>query len=115
LVLLGWGVQIIPRRKVKNGSASRKKELQKLVEKAFDSDHENRFGIMLNSLEERFLELGISKEDTSLTEITQLLGDVHGPAVHQLIERCQIAQYAPNAFSGDRELLTEFKRLWNNI
>ena len=115
LVLLGWGVQIIPRRKVKNGSASRKKELQKLVEKAFDSDHENRFGIMLNSLEERFLELGISKEDTSLIEITQLLGDVHGPAVHQLIERCQIAQYAPNAFSGDRELLTEFKRLWNNI
>lgn len=115
LMLLGWGVQVIPRKKVKGGSTSRKKELQKLVETAFDSAHENRFGIMLNSLEERFLELGIAKENTSLEEITQLLGDVHGLAVHQLIERCQIAQYAPSASSGDHELLTEFTRLWNNI
>lgn len=115
LLLLGWGVQLIPRKKVKGSSTSRKKELQKLVETAFDSGHENRFGIMLNSLEERFLELGIAKENTSLEEITQLLGDLHGPAVHQLIERCQIAQYAPSVSSGDQELLTEFTRLWNNI
>ena len=79
---------------------------------AFSSGADNRYAILFNTLEAQLLSQGLDKEHIKLAALQQTFGEAQGAQLHGLLERCQIAEYAPGAEGDDQWFIDEFKTVW---
>jgi len=117
LVLLGlaWGIQALPRKEKAAVAVSKKKGLKRQVDKAFSDKSQDRYGLMLNALEERLLEQGIGREANHQEALENSKGKEVAENFTYVKERCQLAQYAPGSAADDEKLLTRFDALWEQM
>ena len=85
---------------------------KKKVMAAFSSGADNRYGILFNTLEAQLLSQGLDKEHIKLATLGQTFGEARGAQLHALLERCQMAEYAPGAVGDDQWFMDEFKTVW---
>ncbi|NDD35584.1 MAG: protein BatD, partial [Flavobacteriia bacterium] len=85
---------------------------KKKVMAAFSSGADNRYGILFNTLEAQLLSQGLDKEHIKLATLQQTFGEERGAQLHGLLERCQMAEYAPGAVGDDQWFMDEFKTVW---
>ena len=85
---------------------------KKKVMAAFSSGADNRYGILFNTLEAQLLSQGLDKEHIKLATLGQTFGEDRGAQLHGLLERCQMAEYAPGAVRDDQWFIDEFKTVW---
>ena len=79
---------------------------------AFSSGAIDRYGILFNTLEAQLLSRGLDKEHIKLATLQQSFGGDKGAQLHTLLERCQMAEYAPGGVSDDQWFIDEFKTVW---
>ena len=115
VVALAWGIQAIPRKEKEVEDTSKKRPLRREVELAFKANKEDRFGIMLNAIEEALLERGVAREDITDALLQKELGESVGSKTYALIQRCQMAQYAPSSEGDTNNIWNEFKAIWDLI
>lgn len=72
----------------------------------------DRFGILFNTLEARLLSRGLGKEHINLASLQQTYGENKGVQLNTLLERCQMAEYAPGGVGDDQWFIGEFKTVW---
>jgi len=85
---------------------------KKKVMAAFSTGSDNRYGILFNTLEAQLLSQGLGKEHIKLATLQQTFGEERGAQLHALLERCQMAEYAPGAVGDDQWFMDEFKTVW---
>ena len=113
--LLLWALQGIKiGGKAPSVQATMAKE-KKLVLTAFEKGDQDRFGVMLNTLENRLIARGMAKEGLQKSALVEVFGPENGERLHRLMELCQMAQYAPGAVGDDAQVLHEFKAIWEWI
>jgi hypothetical protein len=113
--LLLWGLQGIKMGgKAPSLQATMAKE-KKQVLFAFEKGDADRFGLMLNTLENRLIARGMTKEGLQKSALIVAFGQDQGAQLHRLMELCQMAQYAPGAIGDDAQVLNEFKAIWEWI
>lgn len=115
LLAIAWGTQALPKKQARSGGTSNKKSLKKQVDKAFADNQRDRFGIMLNALEELLLEQGVAKDANHADVLRERLGEEVAKEFAFIKERCQMAQYAPSTATSSNEVLTRFNALWDKI
>ena len=115
VLAIAWGTQALPKKQALVGGTSNKKSLKKQVEKAFADNQRDRFGIMLNALEELLLEQGVAKDANHGEVLRERLGEEVAKEFAFIKERCQMAQYAPSTATSSNEVLTRFNALWDKI
>jgi len=113
--LLLWGLQGIKMGgKAPSLQATMAKE-KKQVLFAFEKGDADRFGLMLNTLENRLIARGMTKEGLQKSALIEAFGQDQGAQLHRLMELCQMAQYAHGAIGDDAQVLNEFKAIWEWI
>jgi len=113
--LLLWGLQGIKMGgKAPSLQATMAKE-KKQVLFAFEKRDADRFGLMLNTLENRLIARGMTKEGLQKSALIEAFGQDQGAQLHRLMELCQMAQYAHGAIGDDAQVLNEFKAIWEWI
>ena len=70
---------------------------------------------MLNVLEGELVRKGIAKENISLSTLSEAFGEELGGRINALIEKLQLALYAPSAVGSKEEWLNEFNALWEQL
>lgn len=115
ILAAAWGTQALPKKQAPVSGGSNKKDLKKQVDKAFADGQKNRFGIMLNALEELLLEQGVAKDADHREVLRERLGEDAAKEFAFIKERCQMAQYAPSSATSSNEVLTRFNALWDKI
>ncbi|HCP40668.1 MAG TPA: hypothetical protein DIT65_02645 [Cryomorphaceae bacterium] len=116
LMLAGllWLWQFAPERG-KNRKVNWKKEQLKIVQKAFAAEEEQRYGTMLNALEYGLVKKGIHLEQVRREVLENVYDRPIANRILDLIENCNMAQYAPVAASDNAHQLTEFEEVWEQI
>jgi hypothetical protein len=115
LAALVGGLWILQGVRISGKSPSKQALLQrekKRVLSAFSSGEMDRFGILFNTLEARLLSRGLDKEHINLASLQQTYGENKGVQLNTLLERCQMAEYAPGGVGDDQWFIGEFKTVW---
>jgi hypothetical protein len=115
LAALVGGLWILQGVRISGKSPSKQALLQrekKRVLSAFSSGEMDRFGILFNTLEARLLSRGLGKEHINLASLQQTYGENKGVQLNTLLERCQMAEYAPGGVGDDQWFIGEFKTVW---
>ena len=115
LAALVAGLWIIQGVRTSGKSPSKQAVMQrekKKVMSAFSSGAMDRYGILFNTLEAQLLSRGLDKEHIKLATLQQSFGGDKGAQLHTLLERCQMAEYAPGGVSDDQWFIDEFKTVW---
>lgn len=115
LAALVGGLWILQGVRISGKSPSKQALLQrekKRVLTAFSSGEMDRFGILFNTLEARLLSRGLDKEHINLASLQQTYGENKGVQLNTLLERCQMAEYAPGGVGDDQWFIGEFKTVW---
>jgi hypothetical protein len=115
LVALGWGIQALPRKEKAVVPTSKRKDLKRGVDQAFSAKQTDRYGRMLNALEELLLEQGIGREENHESALEKIKGEEVAAEFSYVKERCLMAQYAPVSAADDAELVTRFDALWDKM
>ncbi|MEY2963571.1 MAG: hypothetical protein RL754_832 [Bacteroidota bacterium] len=115
LTALAWVLQFINVKRKGPSSEALASALEKKVLKAFAGGDEARFAIMLNAVEQRIMERGIAREAISSDALEMYYGEERTKAIRSLMERCQLAQYAPISIGSTQQLETDFKALWKTL
>ena len=114
-VLLGWLLQLASFSTRKKSSEAVRAEVKKAVHTAWKTNDPEAVGKMLNVLEGELVRKGIAKENISLSTLNEAFGDALGGRINALIEKLQLALYAPSAVGSKEEWLNEFNALWEQL
>jgi hypothetical protein len=115
LVLLGWLLQLLSfNTRTKSPEAARA-AVKKAINTAWRTNDPEAVGKMLNALEVELVRKGIAKENISLFALNEVLGTPLGTEVNTLIEKLQLALYAPSMSGSNEEWLNEFNALWEQL
>jgi hypothetical protein len=115
LVLLGWLLQLVSFNTRKKSPEAARAAVKKAINTAWKTNDPEAVGKMLNALEEELVRKGIAKENISLFALNEVLGTALGTQVNTLIEKLQLALYAPSATGSNEEWLNEFNALWEQL
>lgn len=115
IVALLWLIQAVKLGSKPMSDHQIKKREKAIVIKAFEQQTTDRYGILFNILEERLVAIGIDKEQISLNTFEKQFGKAESRQLQQLLERCQMAEYAPGTVGDDRWFIEEFKSVWEWI
>ena len=89
--------------------------VKKAINTAGRTNDPEAVGKMLNALEVELVRKGIAKENISLFALNEVLGTPLGTEVNTLIEKLQLALYAPSMSGSNEEWLNEFNALWEQL
>lgn len=114
-VVLGWLLQLVSFHPRKKSPEAARAAIKKEINTAWKSNHPDAVDQMLNALEGALVRRGIAKEHISLSALQEVLGPELAAQTIDLIERLQLALYAPNAVGSKEEWLNEFNALWEQL
>lgn len=89
--------------------------LEKRVSDAFAKGDSDRFAVMINALEERLIMGGMHREEMHAAQLVERYGEELGRGIHSILERCQMAQYAPFTIGSTQQLQSDFDRIWKAL
>ena len=112
---VGWLRQLISFRPKKKAPEAMRAAVKKDINAAWKSNDPEAVDKMLNALEVELVRRGIAKENISLFALNEVLGTALGTQVNTLIEKLQLALYAPSATGSNEEWLNEFNALWEQL
>jgi hypothetical protein len=115
LVLLGWLLQLLSFNTRKKSPEAARAAVKKAINTAWITNDPEAVGKMLNALEVELVRKGIAKENISLIALNEVLGTTLGTEVNTLIEKLQLALYAPSMRGSNEEWLNEFNALWEQL
>lgn len=114
-VVLGWLLQLVSFQPKKKSPEAVREAVKKGINAAWKTNDPEAVVKMLNALEVALVRRGIAKENISLFALNEVLGTALGTQVNALIEKLQLALYAPNATGSNEEWLNEFNALWEQL
>jgi hypothetical protein len=114
-VVLGWLLQLVSFHPKKKSPEAVRAAVKKDINAAWKTNDPEAVDRMLNALEGALVQRGIAKEHISLSTLKEVLGPEVGGRTNALIERLQLALYAPNATGSNEEWLNEFNALWEQL
>ena len=112
---LFWLWQLMPQSEKVAANMNWKKSHLKQVQKAFNNDEGQRYGIMLNALEFALVKNDLNLESVTIKSLEETFSPELAGEISALIEQCNMAQYAPTAHSDDVENLKNFVSVWEKI
>jgi hypothetical protein len=115
LVLLGWLLQLVSLNTRTKSPEAERAAVKNAINTAWKTNEPDAVGKMLNALEVELVRKGIAKENISLFTLNEVLGAVLGTQLNTLIEKLQLALYAPSAKGSNEEWLNEFNALWEQL
>jgi len=117
LAVLGlfWLWQLAPNREKVSSRVNWKKTQLKLVQKAFSNNNDQRYGAMLNAIEFALVKKGLNLESVRVSVLEEPFGKELAEQIIAIIEKCNMAQYAPSSVSDDSNNLKTFVDVWEQI